>query len=55
VQEVDTSEGASDNWVDVSTSALKSHLSVAANMRENVALAKFNEGQLAVVAVRKEI
>ena len=55
MEEIDTTKRAGHNGVDVFTGALKAHTSVIPNVREYVALAHLNEGQLAVVAVSEEV
>jgi hypothetical protein len=55
VQEINTTEGASDNRIDRATSTLDLDLGIPTNVRENITLAELNESQLAVVAVGKEI
>jgi hypothetical protein len=55
VQEINTTESASDNRIDRATSTLDLDLGIPTNVREDITLAELNKSQLAVVAVGKEI
>lgn len=55
MQEVNTTEGASDDRIDGTTGTLNLDLCVTTNVGEDITLAELNEGQLTVVTVGKEI
>jgi hypothetical protein len=55
MQEVDTTEGSSDDGEDRVASTFNLHLSVTSNMRENVTLAQLDQSQLGVVTVCGEV
>lgn len=55
VKKVDTAKSAGGDGVDAVLGTLELHLGVAADVGKDVALAHFDEGQLGVVAVGKEI
>lgn len=55
VEEVDATESSSDNGEDGVTGTTNLHLSAAADMREDITLAHFDQSKLCVVAVRREI
>ena len=55
VQEVDTTKCSGDQRIDLMTSTTDLQSSARADMWEDIALAKLNEGQFGVVAVCQEV
>lgn len=55
MQEVDTTESTCDDGVHRASGTLNLHLGIAADVGENISFTQLDEGQLAVVAVGKEI
>jgi hypothetical protein len=55
VKEIDTTECASDDWVHLLASILNLELSIAANVREDISLAQFNQNEFSVVGVCRVI
>lgn len=55
VQEINTTKGTGDDGVNGAASTLELYLGITTDMRENITLAKLDQGKFAVVAVGKEV
>jgi hypothetical protein len=55
VQEINTTESACDDGIDRFSSTLDLNLGITSDVGEDIAFTQLNEGQLAVVAMGKEI
>lgn len=55
MEEIDAAESTGDDGIHITASTFELNPGISTNMREDVALAQFNEGKLAVVAVGIEI
>jgi len=51
VKKINTTECTSDAWIDLVLNTREAHLSLATNVRENIAFPHLNQSQLSVVAV----
>jgi len=55
VKKIDAAESTGDDWVNVSTGALEANSAALPDVREDVALAHFDQCQLRVVAVGEKV